>query len=129
MKTPPHQNLSRRERQIMDAIYQLEQASVADIADHLPDAPTDTAIRTHLRILEEKGHVTSHKDGRRNVYKPRVSRKRAAKAAFSGVLSTFFGGSLGEAVAAHLSDPRSDIDEDDIKRLKAIIDAAEESSK
>ncbi len=129
MPKQPHQNLSRRERQIMDLIYQLEEASVADVASGLPDAPTDTAIRTHLRILEDKGHVSRKRSGRRNVYRPVVSRKRAAKAAFSGVLTTFFDGSLGDAVAAHLSDPKAGIDDEEIQRLRDIIDAAEESGK
>lgn len=129
MSKPTHKDLSRRERQIMDVIYRLNEASVADIAADLPDAPTDTAIRTHLRILEDKGHVKRKRAGRRNVYRPIVSRKRAAKAAFSGVLATFFDGSLGDAVAAHLSDPGAKIDDEEIERLRAIIDAAEESGK
>ena len=121
-------DLSRRERQIMNVLYSRERAAVTDIASDLPDPPSDTAIRTHLRILEEKGHVKRQRVGRKHVYRPTMSRKRAARAALSGVLSTFFDGSLGDAVAMHLADPRSQLDEDELRRLRALVEAAGESS-
>ena len=96
-------------------------ASVTEIAEDLPDAPTGTAIRTLLRILEEKGQVKRERDGRKHLYRPAMSRAKAARVALSGVLSTFFDGSLGDAVAAHLSDPKSDLDSDELKRLKKLI--------
>ena len=102
MPSSPDQNLSRRERQIMNVLFKHGEASVTDIAGELPDAPTDTAIRTHLRILENKGHVKRHREGRKHLYRPTMSRRRAARTALSSVLSTFFDGSLGDAVAAHL---------------------------
>lgn len=122
MPKSPDQDLSRRERQIMNALYRQGSASVTDIAANLPNAPSDTAIRTHMRILEEKGHVKRQLDGRKHVYQPTLSRKRAARAALSGVLSTFFDGSLGDAVAAHLADPGASIDKDELERLRALID-------
>lgn len=122
MPKSPDQDLSRRERQIMNVLYRAGHASVADIAEQLPNAPTDTAIRTHMRILEEKGHVKRRRDGRKHLYQPTVSRKRAARAALTGVLSTFFDGSLGDAVAAHLADPGSSIDDEELERLRALID-------
>ncbi len=129
MAKSPDQDLSRRERQIMNVLYKREQASVAEIADGMPEPPTDTAIRTHLRILEEKGHVRRQREGRKHVYRPAVSRQRAARAALSGVLSTFFDGSLGDAVATHLADPRSDVDDDELKRLRKLIrDAGKEQT-
>ena len=119
------QDLSRRERQIMNALFRRGRASVSEIAQDLPDAPTDTAIRTLLRILEEKGHVKRERDGRKHLYRPAMSRARAARAALSGVLSTFFDGSLGDAVAAHLADPKSEIDSDELKRLRKLVRDAE----
>lgn len=118
------QNLSRRERQIMNVLFQRRQASVVEIAAGMPDPPSDTAIRTLLRILEGKGYVLRQKEGRRHLYRPAVSRTRAARSALSSVLGTFFGGSLGDAVAAHLADPKTEIDEDELDRLKGLIDGA-----
>ena len=115
------QNLSRRERQIMNVLYRRGRASVSEIAEELPEAPSDTAIRTFLRILEQKGHVTRQRDGRRHLYRPKVSRNRAARAALSRVLGTFFDGSIGDALAAHLSDPANEIDDDELKRLRKMI--------
>ena len=125
MAKAPDRDLSRRERQIMNVLYRHERASVGEIAAELPDPPSETAIRTHLRILEEKGQVRRQRAGRKHIYRPRMSRKRAARAALTGVLSTFFDGSLGEAVAAHLADPRAEIDEEELKRLKKLIRDAE----
>ncbi|NND59817.1 MAG: BlaI/MecI/CopY family transcriptional regulator [Gammaproteobacteria bacterium] len=125
----PHQDLSRRERQIMDVLYRHEQASVTEIAAELPDPPTETAIRTHLRILEDKGQVRRQRSGRKHIYRPRTSRRRAAKAALAGVLETFFDGSLGEAVAAHLADPKANLDADELKRLRDLIKTAGKNAK
>ena len=124
MATNPDLHLSRRERQIMAALFRLREATVAEIAGELPDPPTPTAVRTLLRILEDKGHVHRQRDGRRNTYRPAVSRTRAARAALSDVLGTFFGGSLEEAVAAHLADPSATVDRADLERLKKLIEAA-----
>ena len=121
----PDRDLSRRERQIMNALYKRGTASVADIAEDLPDAPSDTAIRTFLRILEEKGQVQRAKDGRKNVYRPTMSRARAARDALSSVLKTFFDGSLGDAVATHLADPSADLDDAELTRLRRLIQDAD----
>ena len=129
MARTPDQDLSRRERQIMNALYRRGQASVTEIAADLPNAPSDTAIRTHLRILEEKGQIKRQKAGRKHIYRPAQSRQRAARAALSGVLSTFFDGSLGDAVATHLADPGAKVDDEEIERLRALIGDARESSK
>ncbi len=123
------QDLSRRERQIMNVLFRHGRASVTQIAAGLPDPPSGTAIRTHLRILEEKGHVKRNREGRKHLYRPAVSRKRAARAALSGVLRTFFDGSLEEAVAVHLADPSADIDPEELNRLRRLIrDAAKKGT-
>lgn len=125
MLKTPDEDLSRRERQIMNVLFRHGRASVTEIAADLPDAPSDTAIRTFLRILEEKGQVKRQREGRKHVYRPAMSRKRAARAALSGVLSTFFDGSLENAVAAHLADPASEHDAEELKRLRKLIRDAE----
>jgi BlaI family penicillinase repressor len=121
MKNAPGKDLSRRERQIMDILFETGEATVAQIAEILPDPPTHTAVRTFLRILEEKGQVRRRKDGKRHVYAPAGSKKRAARAAFSDVLSVFFGNSLTDAVAAHLADPKAKLNEEELARLSKLI--------
>ncbi len=113
--------LSRRERQIMDIIYARATASATDVLAELPDPPTRTAVRTLLRILEEKGHLKHTKRGREFVYQPTRPRSRAARSALRRVLRTFFDGSLEKAVAVHLSDPEADLSPEELKRLSALI--------
>lgn len=125
MARGPHdQDLSRRERQIMNVLFKRRQASVLEIAAGMPDPPSHTAIRTLLRILEGKGYVGRHKDGRRNLYRPAMSRARAARSALDSVLGTFFDGSLGDAVAAHLADPDTDLEDAELERLEQLIEQA-----
>src|SRR3982751_4137565 len=102
MGTKPEEALSRRERQIMDIVYARGEASAQDVVGDLPDPPGKTAVRTLLRILEEKGHLTHRKQGLMYIYQPSRPRGRAGRSAFQRVLQTFFDGSLEQAVAAHL---------------------------
>ena len=122
-KTQPLE-LTKRENQIMAALYRHGACTIADIADHIPNSPSDTALRTLMRILEEKGFVVSAKDGRRNVYRPTIDKRAAAAPALRHVLDTYFGGSLSGAVAAHLADPSASIDASDIERLSRLIETA-----
>ncbi len=128
MAKSPDLDLSRRERQIMNVLFRRGEAAVTDIAGEIPDSPSDTAIRTFLKILERKGHVRRHKDGRRHLYRPAKSRRRAARAALINVLGTFFDGSLGDAVAAHLSNPSSKLDAQELERLQALINEAKKGN-
>jgi BlaI family transcriptional regulator, penicillinase repressor len=116
--------LSRRERQIMDAIYARGEATAADVLAGLPDPPTKTAVRTLLRILEDKGHLTHRTEGLTYVYRPSRPRGRAGKSALNRVLQTFFEGSIEKAVAAHLGDSATDLSPDELTRLAAVIDQA-----
>lgn len=127
MARTPNWNLSRRERQIMSVVFRMGHASVGDIAAAIPDPPTHTAIRTHLRILQRKGQVRRKRVGRRHLYRPSVSRRRAARAAMDDLLNTFFDDSLSNAVAAHLSDPAKPIDRDELERIRRLIDRARET--
>ena len=113
--------LSRRERQIMEVIYTRGEATATDVVQSLPDAPTRTAVRTFLRILEAKGHLSHTKRSRELVYRPKRLRERAGKSAFTRVLQTFFDGSLEKAVASHLSDPGAEISPEELRRLSALI--------
>ncbi len=116
--------LSRRERQIMDVVYALREASVNEVLVELPDAPTRTSVRTLMRILEEKGHLRHRTDGRTFVYRPVQQRRRTGVKAMRRVLDTFFGGSLEDAVAAHLTESGGEIDIAELRRLARIINEA-----
>jgi predicted transcriptional regulator len=123
MNGEPH--LSRRERQILDALHAKEAAGVAEIRAAIPDPPSYSAVRALLRILEEKGHVRHQQDGARYVYLPCVSRKAASRSALKRVLATFFGGSVDHAVAALLDASDKKLSETELKKLQAIIKQAE----
>lgn len=127
MSRPAEPSLSRRERQILDVVYALGRASAAEVVTRLPDAPGKTAVRTFLRILEEKGHLVHEEDGRTYVYRPSRPRERAGAGAFRRVLDVFFGGSLEEAVAAHLGESAVDLDDAQLKRLAGLIREARKS--
>jgi predicted transcriptional regulator len=122
MKTEPH--LSRRERQIMDVVHRLRQASAAEVMAGLPDPPGYSAVRALLRILEAKGHVRHRRQGVRYVYLPRVSRAAASRSALKRVVATFFQGSVTQAVAALLEGADSLVSEDELKKLEQIIEQA-----
>jgi predicted transcriptional regulator len=118
--------LSKRERQIMDVIYARGEATVAQVIAGIPDPPMRGALRTLLRILERKGHLTHRKQGREFIYRPTQARGQAGRSALGRVLDVFFGGSLENAVAAHLSDPRraAKMTPDELRRLSDLIDQA-----
>ena len=117
-------HLSRRERQIMDAVYTKGEATATDVLETISDPPTRTAVRTFLRILEGKGHLKHIKRGREFVYQPTQSRDSVGKTAFGRAIRTFFGGSLERAVAAYLDDPKSEIPPDELQRLFSLIKQA-----
>lgn len=116
--------LSRRERQIMDLLFQRGRASAAEVQAGIPDAPGYSAVRAMLRTLEEKGHVTHVEEGRAYIYKPTVARDLARKSALKHMLSTFFGGSTEQAVAALLEVNGSRLSEDELDRMAALVESA-----
>jgi predicted transcriptional regulator len=120
---------SRRERQIMEAVYARGEASASQVLADLPDPPTRTAVRTFLRILEDKGHLGHRKEGREFIFRPTRPRQQVARSALRRMLSTFFGGSLEGAVAAYLSDPGTKLSSDEIQRLRELIAQAEKKGR
>lgn len=121
--------LSRRERQIMDAVFALGQATVNQVVEAIPDAPTPMAVRRMMHILEEKGHLRRKQQGREVIYSPRESRDKAGRSAFQRVLETFFGGSLEEALAAHLHSRRDSLGADERERLIELIEQAKKEGR
>ena len=115
---------SRRERQIMDALHARGQATAAEVLAALPDPPSYSAVRALLRILEEKGHLKHRRDGARYVYVPRVSRKTASRSAIRRVVSTFFQGSVTNAVAALLETAETKLSTAELDQLQEMIQRA-----
>jgi predicted transcriptional regulator len=116
--------LSKREQQIMDVIYREKEASVNTVWQAIPDPPSRTAVRTLVRILEEKGHLKHKVDGREFIYSPTRKPQTAGRSALSNVINTFFNGSIEAAVAAHLSDPKVKPDQDELDHLQKLINEA-----
>ncbi len=123
-RKPKGEGLSRRERQILDALYRLGKASAAEIREALPDPPTYTAVRTHLGILQDRGHVKFESDGTRYIYEPVVPRDEMAKSVMDGVLQTFFGGSIERVVSTLIDSEESKVTDAQLDRLVEIIEQA-----
>jgi predicted transcriptional regulator len=123
MAADPNQ-LSRRERQIMEVIYACGRATVAEVLEQLPDPPSYSAVRAMLRILEGKGHVRHESDGPRYVYLPTVPREQVRDSALRRVVQTFFEGSPERAVAALLDLDDGTLDDDALERIAGMIDDA-----
>ena len=122
-------DLSRRERQIMDIIYARGEAAAADVQAALPDAPSYSAVRTLLRILEEKGHLTHREDGPRYIFLPTESHAKASRSALRRVVQTFFDGSLSGAVAALVDAEGGKLSAEELQRIEAIVKAAKAKTK
>jgi BlaI family transcriptional regulator, penicillinase repressor len=118
------EKLSRRERQIMDQIYQRGQATAEEVRDGLPDEVSNSSVRTLLSILEGKGLLRHELDGKRFVYHPTVPARQAGTEALRGVLATFFDNSASKAVAALLEASDGKLSEEDFQRLAALIQTA-----
>ena len=116
--------LGARERQIMDAIHQGGEASVADVLAKLSDPPTYSAVRTMIRLLEKKGFLRHRQVGTKYVYRPVQSPELAKRSALRHLLQTFFAGSATDAVAAILHPAVTKLSDDDIKRLEELIQDA-----
>ena len=121
---PKPSELSRRERQIMDAVFALGEATVNQVADAIPSPPTAMAVRRMMHILEEKGHLRRRESGREVIYAPRQPKKKAGNHAFERVLETFFGGSLEDAIAAHLHSRKDRVSVEERERLIELIEQA-----
>ncbi len=124
-----HATLSRRERQIMDIIYQRTRATAAEVLEDLPDPPSYSAVRALLRVLEEKGHVRHKQDGPRYVFLPTVPRDRARQSALKQVVGTFFEDSAEQAVAALLDMSAKDMSDNELDRLAELIEQAKEEGR
>src|SRR5262245_15858242 len=123
MKTR-HNTLSRRERQIMDVLYQKSRATAADVLAGLPDPPSYSAVRALLRILEQKGHVRHEESEGKYVFMPTLHREQAKRSAVRHMLKTFFDGSPEDAVATLLDVSSSKLSKEELDRLAGLIEKA-----
>jgi predicted transcriptional regulator len=108
----------------MDAVFALGQATVKRVVETIPSPPTAMAVRRMMHILEEKGYLRRRQHGREVIYVPRQTKGKAGRRAFERVLQTFFGGSLEEALAAHLHSRNDRVSADERERLIALIEQA-----
>lgn len=120
----PLGDLGRRERQIMDVLYQHGQATAAQVREALPDPPSYSAVRGMLRLLEEKGFVTHDWDGPRHAYRPTADAAMVQKSAAKHLLKTFFNNSMESAVAAMLGVADRQLTTEELDRLSDLIDDA-----
>ncbi len=116
--------LSRRERQILDILYQRGKASAADVLAAMEDPPSYSAVRAMLRILEEKGHVRHETEDLKYVYAPTVPRDKAKRSAVKHLLETFFAGSPEQAMAALLDVSSRRLTREELDRMSRMIDEA-----
>ena len=121
MPRPLHTLLTRRERQIMDVVYRRGHATAAEIHGDLPDPPVAAAVRTLLRILEEKGHLRHEKEGPRHVYYPVTPRSVAQRSAVRHLIGTFFNGSRAAAIAALLEESDRPLTTDEREQIDSAV--------
>ncbi|WZP00804.1 BlaI/MecI/CopY family transcriptional regulator [Isosphaeraceae bacterium EP7] len=121
--------LGARERQIMDSVYKLREASVADVLADLADPPSYSAVRTMIRSLEAKGLLQHHQVGTKYVYRAVHSRDAAKQSALRHLMQTFFAGSAAATVEAILHPSVANLSNDDIERLEQLIQQARREGK
>jgi predicted transcriptional regulator len=117
-------NLSRRERQIMNIVYERGRATAAEVQSAMPDPPSNSAVRAMLRILEDKGHLHHEQDGPRYIFLPTVPHEEARGKALNRIVRTFFDGSAEGAMAALLDLEGGRLDTEALGRLSNLIDKA-----
>lgn len=125
-KTP--RDLGGRERQLLETVHRLGEAAVADVRSNLADPPSYSSVRAMLGLLVEKGHLKVRQDGKRYVYRPAESPKKAQRNALDRVVTTFFGGSTADAVAALLDASSKSLSQEELDRIQTMIREAEKKN-
>jgi predicted transcriptional regulator len=126
MTDPLHEKLSRLERRIMDAVYLLSEAPVADVVTELGEEDAYDSVRVTMANLEKKGFLEHRREGTRNVYRPTISERKARTSAMKHLLRTFFDGSPSNAILEFLKMSKSELTEAEIADIRARIEAAEQ---
>ena len=115
------QDLGRRERQIMDVIFELGEAAVAEVLVRLPDPPSYSAVRTMIRHLERKGYLRHRRVGIKYVYRPTAAKESVSRSALKHLIKTFFAGSAPDTVAAILDISSEKLSDDELGRIQRLI--------
>ena len=124
---PPFQNqLSRRERQIMEAVYRLGEADVAAVQDELPDDPDYHAVRVTMSNLEDEGYLQHRQEGRRYVYQPEIPRDKAKRSALGHLVRTYFSGAPSEVLLTLMNMSADELSDGDIAQLESWIEQAKQ---
>ncbi len=126
---PVSQNLSRRERQIMEIVYELGEASAKDVEAKLPDAPSYSAIRATMNKLEDKGFLSHREQDLKYVYFPTIEHEDARSSALQRLLQTFFSGSAKQAMSTLLDMSVDEVSDAELDELKAMIESARQSKR
>ena len=121
---PKPDELSRREREMMNIIFAKSRATATEVMDSMDDPPSYSAVRATLRVLEQKGHLKHQHDGTRYVYLPTVNRERVRLSALDNLLATFFDGSAANVVATLIERQKGKMSDDELARLSTLIDTA-----
>ena len=120
---------SAREREIVDIVFRLGDATASQVIEQMRDPPSRSAVRTFLRILEDKGHLRHSTRGREYVYRTTKSRSRTGQRAVLHVIRTFFEGSMSNAMASYLADPSADLSANELRELAKLIEQARRKEK
>lgn len=118
----PQHRLSTRERQILDAVYALREATARDVVDHLREPDAYDSIRVILANLEKKGLLAHDRDGRQHVYFPSIPGEKARTPAMKHLLETFFAGSSSRAILAFLEVSKDELTREELDRIAAWIE-------
>lgn len=125
MPDPSPLPLGHRERQILEALYRLQEGAVADVVAAIDNPPTYSAVRGMLNLLKSKGLVTYRQQGKRYLYRPLEPRGKVRRSALRNLIRNFFAGEPVDAVAALLDGSVGKLSADDLQRVKQLIDQAE----
>ena len=121
--------LTRREREIMDILHRRGRATAHEVLGELAEPPSYSAVRTFLRLLEERGHVRHEQDGPRYIYTPTVARRDAQRSAMAHLVDTFFDGSVEDAVATLVASSKRKLSADELDRIAALIAKAKKEGR
>lgn len=124
MATPPL-NLSRRERQLTEALFRLGEASVAEVREAIDDPPSYSSVRAMLTELVRKEQVTFRQEGKRYLYRPKAARAKVANGMLANLVTNFFRDRPSEAICALLEQHGRRLTPDDIQCIKEQIERAE----
>ena len=122
-------DLGKRERQIVESVYRLGEASVAEVLQELTNPPSYSAVRATLGLLVEKRVLKFRQDGKRYLYRPAVPKEKARRSALRNLLSTFFAGEPLDAMAALLDVSAKELADEDLQRMKRLIEQTQRENR